>query len=90
MRWRTPNPGSVNQRLASAPSVDPDSAGIFTRILRLAPSCDQLAAAERYTHRSHQRGSVRRMSAFRRTIAILRPDSWLTLARESGSLASRD
>jgi len=30
------------------------------------------------------------MSAFRRTIAILRPESWLTLARESGSLPGRD
>lgn len=30
------------------------------------------------------------MSAFRRTIAILQPHSWLTLARESGSLQARD
>jgi hypothetical protein len=30
------------------------------------------------------------MSAFRRTIANLQPRSWLTLARETGSLLDRD
>jgi hypothetical protein len=91
-QWRTPTPGSLDQRLASAPSVDPDSTGIFTPSLRLALRCGRLAAAGRHPHRPRttKRVSVERMSAFSRTIAILRPDNWPVLARESGSLPDRD
>jgi hypothetical protein len=40
--------------------------------------------------RTTKRVLVERMSAFPRTIAILRPDNWPVLARESGSLPDRD
>jgi hypothetical protein len=91
IRWRTPIPGSLDQRLAPAPSVDPDSIGIFAPCLRLALRCGQLTAAGRHPYRPRAAKSilVERMSAFPRTIAILWPDSWHTVARENGSLAGR-
>jgi len=83
IRWPTLTPGSLDHALEPAPYLDPGSIGLFTPALRTA------AGYPRRPQRA-KRVLVERISAFRRTTAISRLDSRLTLARENGSLSSRD
>ena len=92
IRWPRLTPGSPDHALEPAPSVDPPPIGLFTPARPLALNSAQPATAGGHSHRPRcaKRVLAPRMSAFRHTIAILRPESWLTLARESGSLPGRD
>jgi hypothetical protein len=90
--WPKPTPGSPDHALEPAPSVDPPAIGLFTPARPLALNSAQPTTVGGHSHRPRcaNRVLAPQISAFRRTIAILRPERWLTLARESGSLPGRD
>jgi hypothetical protein len=90
--WPMPTPAALDHALESAPSVDPPTIGVFTAARGLALNSAQPATAGGHSHRPRcaKRVLAARMSACRRTITMLPPESWLTLTGESASLSTRD
>lgn len=90
--WPMPTAAALDHAQESAPSVDPATIGLFTAARGLALNSAQPPTAGGHSHRPRcaKRVLAARISAFRRTITILRPESWPTLTGENASLSGRD